>query len=289
MDLPRRRPYGLGMGDEMIKPVVSAAVEAVRIAKDNPDAQQAGRDFAASVATVARLVKNSLLPLVGVNYLVGRAEAYFRDRFGAEITAKTSSIPEDALVAPKPSVAGPALQGLIFSFDEDSLREMYTTLLASAMDGRSPSLAHPAFAEIIRQLDAAEAGALKVVIGLNPGAVWPILQVRYIPVDESADTTFRIGAGHILPLTNKDDDESESSREPIPAWVDNWIRLGLVEVSYERALSGNSAYDWVETDIHYLRAAADAPDGQVASPGYGVLTTTRFGRAFGIAVGIIES
>jgi Abortive infection alpha len=66
--------------------------------------------------------------------------------------AKVADIPDENLITPPASIAVPALQGLSYTFEEPNLKEMYLNLLATASDDRQADQAHPAFAEIIKQL-----------------------------------------------------------------------------------------------------------------------------------------
>ena len=101
-----------------------------------------------------------MLPIAAVNYAFGKGRNYFEKQFRKDLEKVTSSIPEENLEDPKASIAAPVLQGLTFSHEESSLKDMYLKLLASSMDNRSPEKAHPEFAEIIRQLSSFEASLL---------------------------------------------------------------------------------------------------------------------------------
>src|SRR5690242_7454255 len=141
--------------------------EVIKAAGDNPEVREAGRELGKTALTVTKMINNVLLPLVGFNSLMGRAQHYFATRFRDDIARKTVSIPQEDIVEPKAFVAGPALQGLVFCHEEHSLKEMYLNLLASAIDGRVAKFAHPAFVEIIRQIDTTEAILLQSILATN--------------------------------------------------------------------------------------------------------------------------
>src|SRR5687768_8276581 len=151
---------------------VALVGEIIRIAGDNPEVKEAGHVLGKTALTVTKAVHNVLLPLAAFNFTVEKAKKYFEERFPDEITHKAAQIPPEAIVEPKASVAGPTLQGLAFCHEEAELKEMYLHLLVSAMDGRAAGLAHPAFVEIIRQLDAKEARLLQTI--LADGNAFPI-------------------------------------------------------------------------------------------------------------------
>ncbi len=73
------------------------------------------------------------------------------------------------------------------------------------------------------------------------------------------------------------------------ASIDNWVRLGLIDVNYGRAIVGPGVYDWVTRRPEYLEAKALTKEGET-SVHYdaGMLTFTDFGKLFATAVGLGE-
>ena len=226
------------------KDAIDAARTVGELAKDNPEMREAGKSLARSARVVARSLELVLLPLAVANAGLARAQAYFKEKFPEEFEAKVAKIPEENLQEPKLSIAAQAIQGLSYSFDDDKLREMYVELLARAMD--SSSVAHPAFVEVIRQLESKEARFLHMV---SRSAVVPIakLRVEIAQTGEGQDT-----ATHLIPATNEEGDIAEF--EDVPTWIDNWVRLGLYEVDYGIALAEASMYDYVTKLPSYAAA-----------------------------------
>ncbi|MBD5803121.1 hypothetical protein AZOA_25560 [Azoarcus sp. Aa7] len=264
-----------------------SAVELVgaltRIAGDNPDVREAGRELGRAALTVAKCVNNALLPIAAVNYGFQRARDYFSERFGREMMEMASPIPANCVVEPKPSIAGPALQGLAFSHEEPDLKKMYLSLLASAMDGRRAEAVHPAFVEVIRQLTAKEAGLLKFV--LSSGNHWPIGEVR---LSSKQGRGWVVLKRHVLHIS--DTDTQAPVEEPhLPAMVDNWIRLGLVTVSYDEFVSTPGVYDPFHQRPEVVRFK-EQQQSETHDVGVqpGILTRTAFGHQFAQAVGLID-
>jgi hypothetical protein len=86
---------------------------------------------------------------------------------------------------------------------------------------------------------------------------------------------------HLLALA---DETGEPREEPqAPTWVDNWQRLGLVNVSYAEFQTGDHAYDWVQTRPECVRLAK-RPGITKLNFGKGLIRTTEFGRQFHRAV-----
>ena len=75
-----------------------------------------------------------------------------------------------------------------------------------------------------------------------------------------------------------------------PAMVDNWLRLGLIEVRYDEWLIGDTAYSWVEERPEYQRAKLQYEiDGATVSYQRGRIGRTAFGFKFGAAVGLLAN
>ena len=69
----------------------------------------------------------------------------------------------------------------------------------------------------------------------------------------------------------------------VSMWVDNWVRLGVVEVAFDEKVSGNNKYDWVTNRPEYLCLKADEKIDCVDFIS-GVLRPTSLGREFCNAV-----
>ncbi|MEM9403224.1 MAG: DUF4393 domain-containing protein [Pseudomonadota bacterium] len=275
--------------EEEAKPASTAAIagELIRAAKDSPTMREAGNEFGQSFLTVGRAINNALLPIAAMNYGFEKAKEYFASRFIKDMEDKASRIPPERLIEPSASVAGPALQGLAFAHEEESLRDMYLSLIASAMDKEVSGSAHPAFVEIIKQLGAKDADLLQSFLG-STADVEPIAEVRrssikgdgYVPVRK-----------HLLDLVSRETRETTVVPE-LPAIVDNWIRLGLVTVDYNEALMEKSAYDWCDNRPEYLEIKArlelELESNEQIEVQKGVLRRTAFGKQFAGAVGILQ-
>ena len=57
------------------------------------------------------------------------------------------------------------MQGLSYTFDEPDLKDLYLNLLTTATDDRRTDDAHPAFADVIKQLTPSEARLLNEILG----------------------------------------------------------------------------------------------------------------------------
>jgi hypothetical protein len=74
----------------------------------------------------------------------------------------------------------------------------------------------------------------------------------------------------------------------LPAMVDNWIRLGLIEVSYDEYLTDPTQYSWVDLRPEYVRLSQEPqPDGVEVEYVKGILQRTELGKKFAEAIGLI--
>lgn len=244
------------------------------MAKDSPAMREAAESFARRVAVRQALLLKLYRPLAK---LVGASKAYFETEFAADMSEKIAGIPDDHLRAPPPSVAVPAMQALGYSLDEPDLKEMYLNLLATATDDRKSEKAHPSFAEIIKQLSPREAGLLPLVLRQT----LPIVQVqRKGPTGTGA----RLESNHVIKLADLGTGEP-AEETSMAVWVDNWVRLGLVEVDYKRSLVAEGSYDWIEERPEVLRLIELDPRGRDAVKlAKGMLRPTDFGLRFASAV-----
>lgn len=101
-----------------------------------------------------------------VLYPVKQANLTFKyklEAFEDDLKEKIKDIPEENLQVPPTMIAGPTLEALRYTYDEAELREMYENLLASAMDTRIASQAHPSFVDAIKQMSPIDAQVLAII------------------------------------------------------------------------------------------------------------------------------
>jgi hypothetical protein len=242
------------------------------LASDSPAMKAAAETYARRVAVKQSVLLKVYEPLAR---FLGVSRAYFDSDFHADMAMKLTDIPDEHLGTPSPSVAIPAMQGLGYSVDEPDLKEMYLNLLATATDTRVKDDAHPSFAEIIKQLSPREAPFLLDALRRR---LMPVVRLcRRSEAVIGGETT---AANHLVYLV--DATTGEPADEPShPVWVDNWIRLGLVDVDYARELADDSHYDWVQASPVYVRLAKTDPRGKESLIIHkGIVHVTDFGGRF---------
>lgn len=261
--------------------VTKAVGELIRVAGDSKEAKEAGSEIGKTAVTLAKALNNCLIPLAAVNFAFDKARVYFQGDFQEDLRRVTKRIPPEALIEPRSSLAGPAIQGIAFTHEEPPLKQMYLELLSNSMDERHAGDAHPAFVEIIRQLTALEAEQLKKVLTSETA---PIAKIKEIHAAGGS----RVLYNHLLAWG---DDDNTPVKEPrLPSMVVNWMRLGLIDVDYTRWIASDEAYEWAEArpELKELRDA-NSREGVTVQIQRGIMSVTPFGMYFAKATGLLEA
>nr|WP_315267307.1 DUF4393 domain-containing protein [Microbacterium lemovicicum] len=271
--------------DKLVIAASGALGEVVKLGKESPDARAAGTYAAKSLRIVAQTVHTLLLPLAAANYGAQKFATYMQERFGPELAERLEGVPEASIVPPRSVLAGPVLDSLVYAHEEDELRALYLSLLAGSMDARTATDAHPAFVDVLRQVDAEEIKFLRAVLGHANVEVWPVAKIRVKMHDGSSVDIIK----NVLDWRRDGDSVSPKMGA---AYVDNWVRLGLVVVTYSERLRAD-VYGWVQETGWYAgveKSIVDGTqDGRKLDIQNGVLEVTEWGKMFAAAVRISET
>lgn len=220
--------------------------------------------------------------MVAINSSYDKANIYFRRKFTKEIEEKTKNIKEENIIEPKPSIVGPAMQGLSYAHEEENLKEMYTSLIAGAMNKEKADDIHPAFVEIIWQLTANEALNLKILFKNNT-----ITALAKIYLKNKNTNGKQYLYNHLIDIYNNKNNVREKDIN-FPVMIDNWIRLGLVEVDYQSSLTDKDAYLWVDKRPEMIDIRNEYINNKDIEIGFtkGVMKITSFGMQFSKSIGI---
>ena len=269
---------------ESFRSILETTGNLIKLTGEDPKAQAATENLGESAVIITQAIKNALLPLEVLNHAINKARRYFNNQFIDELKEKASRIPPDQVVEPKASVAIPAMHNLGYSCDEKDLKEMYLNLLATSMDKRFASTAHPSFVDIIRQLSSEDAKLLKAVLGKNDSTrCWGYVRFDHIAGEPNSGDI--VVGDYTAPCVNK---------EPIPnlvAVIQNWERLGLVSSDIASNLSNaNKPVICLGLPSSQSSSLPDRPNFQskqeaVKTIGFSV-NRTQLGKQFAIAVGL---
>lgn len=139
-------------------------------------------------------------------------EEYFASEVARRLARRSVAAPQ----APDPVVAVPALLGARLTSAE--LHGHFAELLATAMDPTTAGDAHPAFADVIRQLVPDEAKVLHLLAARAPAAA--VVRVSGIETRSERDYTTAS-----VPTLGADARCERPDR--VPTYLDNIARLGL--------------------------------------------------------------
>lgn len=153
------------------------------------------------------------------------------------IKEKVKQIPEEKLVEPEPYVAIPAIQQISYCQNSEELRDLYANLLTSSMNADKKWQVHPSFVDIIKQLNPDEAKYLK---NLPP---------MVVVIHPLIDVDFSIGNNGGHPIISNFTDYNISileHPENICAYIDNLVRLNLIEIPANQLLNDPEIYKALE-------------------------------------------
>jgi len=271
--------------DEMqkVKDGVEIIGQIIKSAGDNEEVKVAGKELGKTAVTITTAVNNILLPLAAINFSFEKARKYFNEKFPEDLSETTNKIDEKDIIEPKASIAGPAIQALAFTFEDADLKEMYLNLLATSMDRNNSESAHPAFIEIIRQLNTAEAELLKDIFSAKSPNL-PVVQLR----DAESHNKYVIVQNYVLNV--RDDETGEPYCDPnVSKMIENLIRLGLIKVEFGIQVDWPNAYDWAQSRPEIELIAQNNPHKKVNIQIIkGVLSITGLGWDFSQAVGLYD-
>lgn len=254
------------------------AIEAIKVVGTTAGGKEARTELGQSAATITRFINNLLLPVAAVNFAFDKARMYFETRFEDDLASRMRDVPQERILEPKASIAAPVLEGLAFSHDEPPLRDLFLDLLKSAMDSNKASQVHPAFAEVIKQISSEEATLLRAVLGTKRLGV---LRLGRSKPGESGGVVVR---RYVIACASSEGGEI-SSVEAEP-WIDNWQRLGLVEVDFMRQFTAKDQhYGPIRRRREYSEVKESlAAEGFELGDEEGTIFVTSFGERFGKAI-----
>ena len=249
--------------------IVEGIVKAVPIYEDA--LQPAAKEIGTALLTVAKAINVALAPISALVW----SDDQIRDYILESLTEKLKDVPEEQIVTPDPTVAGPTLEALRFAGHEPSLRELYANLLATSMDAKTAKEAHPAFVEIISQMTPDEARIVKLFAA--PRA-YPVITIR-------AEMKEGKGEGGVDVLAHFSLLGYEAGclhPELTASYLDNLCRLGLAEIPPLFTYTTHSIYEPLENHPQVLGLIAEIEKSENRNPNIireGLKVTT-LGRQF---------
>jgi len=220
---------------------VSKLTENIPIYEDlvQPTAQELGRNL----HTVSKVVTVALSPVKGLVWGFERIEAYLSD----SLSQKLENTAEKNIQAPPVKIAGPVFEALRFCSEEIELKEMFANLLANSMDKKTKHEAHPAFVEVLKNINGEEAKILLYIAAQNnSNYVFPVIDQSIFFKSSSSSTI-------INPLTSMiASDAGCQFLEMAVTYINNLTRLGILVIS-DHALVKAGMYDEIEKSKLFIK------------------------------------
>ncbi|HAT3807774.1 TPA: DUF4393 domain-containing protein [Morganella morganii] len=236
--------------DDSVKKVTQSATGlAVDLIKsvplDESTKNTAGGEIGKTIVTLTKAINVALSPvsltIFGYEKIKGFIETTLKE--------KLSKIPEENIIHPKGNVVGPALENLKYldENEEDlSIKNMYANLIANAINKETKDSIHPAFVDIIKQLENNDVMILEAMRVQNAIAFIRIKKKR--PSDE--------GSGELIVMKYVFNNEIVQSVEFNPnslySSIENLERLKLITVSDDRFFTDDTLYEKIRNEPTYL-------------------------------------
>jgi len=221
--------------------------------------QPAARQVGNGLATIAKAVRISLAPLEAGIWGYGQIKEWLSIR----VTRILADRETKRIETPPLSIAGPLVFQLIFARDEPELKELYASLLSSAMDP-SKTTVHPSFVSIIQQLTPDEAKILRHIRHMDQiEKDWPSI-AEYSAAEGYAKESVS------LKFKNWCEKAGVSYLERSDAYMDNLVRLRILH----QVIGSDSKY---EPDGYNRYGDYEA---ETSYTEYAYVELTAFGRLF---------
>lgn len=211
-----------------------------------------GTSFVTTLATKGADAPGNTLNLAW-QYAFHGMDSYFKQglikkesaqKFQNEISENINEIPEENIVNPRESIVMNAMEGARNSLEEDSIREMYAKLIASACDSRKQSDLHPSYVEIVKQLSPNDAKLLEQLRVLDKT---PSVEYFTSPHDGGE---IDLSSNFVLPFV-------QNYLQTVNG-LENLIRLNLVTFAKGRLLVDSKVYTSFESPALKLSVVNDA-------------------------------
>lgn len=245
---------------------VKGIVEAVPVYQDllQPTAQELGK----GLHTVSKLVHVALAPVSAMVWGYEQIKEYTQN----SLERKLKNVPDENIITPDLSIAGPTLEAMRYLGHKEDLRDMFANLLATTMDKDTAMKAHPSFVDIIKQLNSDEAKIFKLI---DHDQSIPLIKVRLLDLDVNHYTE-PLKNFSLLPLHANCD-----YFELGPSYLDNLERLKLAHISYTSYSTKENAYTDLmnHPDVKYWEEIASDIDRRFEVK-VGIIERTDFGKKF---------
>lgn len=246
---------------------VTALAKAVPIYEDavQPFAKETGK----ALGTIGKAVNVALAPISLVVWGYDQMQNFLESR----VAEKLEKVPEDRIITPPPNVAGPAIEALKFTGNDETLQDMFANLIANSLDSKTVLEAHPAFVDIIKSLSPDEGLILKAFASAQQ---FPMVDVKLTNKKNRGFQVLHRNLSRIGTIANCKHQALASN------YLDNLCRLGILEIPSGRRINDPKAYEAITNDpgIVQLKKQFDGNETHLIDFEQKLIAVTGIGRQF---------
>lgn len=238
-----------------------------------PIAKETGK----ALGTLGKAVNVALAPISAVVWGYDQIQGFLETK----VSEKLEKVPEERITTPPPNVAGPAVEALKFTGQNETLQDMFANLIANSLDSTTVLKAHPSFVDIIKNLSPDEGLILKVFSSQhNDLSVSQSLTVVDVKLEDKKDV-----GGYTILLRNVSQIGKKAGckhEELTPNYLDNLCRLGILEMPPGRSIKDPKKYEDIINDPLVEQFKNRLKDHKDHSIGFNrkLITVTCLGRQF---------
>ena len=188
---------------------------------------------------------------------------------------KLENVDPDKIVEPEAYVAVPAIQAISYSMNSEELRNLYTNLLAKAMNSDTKDFVHPSFVEIIKQMSPIDSLVFKTIMERTANPIIDLVYNKY-----ESDIPIAIESQTIIENVT---DINIASVETVCISIDNLVKQGLISISKDKSYTDATLYDNILKSQFYIikqQSCPITPDGFVFSHNKKMIIKTHLGNSF---------
>jgi hypothetical protein len=227
--------------DTNIKSTIEAVTGLVQAVPIYQDAlQPAAKQIGASLETVTKVVNIALLPLRSVVW----GYEQIGDWLTNTVAKKLSEVPQENIVTPPLTIAGPTVDAMRYSSDQEELRELYANLIATSMNKETAHKAHPGYVDIIKNITTDEVEILKCFV------------VRDVHACINVSRVANKSIGGVLLSRNYSSFstfEKLQRKDLAPSYLDNLCRVGILEIPEGLHIVDTEIYRRLEDTFNDLK------------------------------------
>ncbi len=158
--------------------------------------------------------------------------------FRNDLESEINKIPPEEVSEPPLNIVGPALEASKYYIENETIRKMFAKLIASSVNVNTKDQTHSSFVDIVRQLSPFDANAFKFLCSCTSTGV-AVGKIKRKYINEDGENTL---IENFFPFPNMD----LSNEKLYSAAVDNFIRLGLIQIDHEL----HYTYEWRYDDLY---------------------------------------